>query len=759
MKSFKSNFDYAKVLKYAALLFTFTAFNCLEKQIAPYSAAPFFATLAGGSSLITTPLLFLTSFLLCGEPGLIGAGGIISLIGVFVTLIYRKMNIKLKFQPVIFVFLAMVAYVFLGNTAKETLLEKRIFCTIITVALTFLCIIAYRAISEKGLKFKLGFEELCSVATVVAVLGLGTCSFISPYFWKSVCVLLILISCYVFRMGISTLISAVLGLSLAVYYGNIGFVSVFLIWNVFAESFAPLSRYASAAALTLSDYLVQLVFGIYYGYSTIDFISVLIGVFLFSAIPTFILKNLKEKLYSFREKQLVRQAINRNRIKLSGRLYDLSGVFNEMADAFNLFKKNGVNENSAKENIKKEIVRSVCSGCNNFEKCRSSDKKVFLGIDKMIDIGFAKGKLTLIDMPKETGEACAHPNNVLYGLNKMLNDYRTKLVESQSVSSGRDLIAAEARGVAEILRGLALESGTLLKYHNRLERLLTENLFKAGFIITELLIYGEEDRITVSIISAMKEFSLPEMQLVIENTLGINLQVCEKNLITDQKCYISFKKATEFDAVFGIAKAKKDGSNISGDTYSVTRINDDKFLVALSDGMGSGEQAETMSSTSLSLIESFYKAGLNGGLILNTVNKLLSINTEDCFTALDVSVIDLKTCDADFIKYGSPYGFIINDNGIKIVEGNTLPLGILDELKPSVASAKLESGDMILLVTDGISDAFGSSGDVIDFLRTVPAKNPQSLADDILERAILLNGGLKKDDMTALAVRIYKRTA
>ena len=187
------------------------------------------------------------------------------------------------------------------------------------------------------------------------------------------------------------------------------------------------------------------------------------------------------------------------------------------------------------------------------------------------------------------------------------------------------------------------------------------------------------------------------------------------------------------------------------------RIENDRLLIALSDGMGSGKDAENVSSTSLSLIESFYKAGLSSPLILCTVNKLLSINTEDSFTALDLSVVDLKTLSADFIKYGSPYGFIVNDQGIKIVEGNSLPLGIIDELKPSVCTAPLIDGDMIVLVSDGISDAFGSSGEMIDFLRAQTAKNPQSLADDILSRAIEISGGLKKDDMTVLAVRVYKR--
>jgi stage II sporulation protein E len=173
--------------------------------------------------------------------------------------------------------------------------------------------------------------------------------------------------------------------------------------------------------------------------------------------------------------------------------------------------------------------------------------------------------------------------------------------------------------------------------------------------------------------------------------------------------------------------------------------------------MGSGVKAQTISSTALSLIESFYKAGLTSELILSTVNKLLSINTEDSYTALDLSVVDLKTCSADFIKYGSPYGFIVGEQGIRIVEGNTLPLGIINELKPSVCSAELNDGDIILLLSDGVSDAFSSSGEIIDFLRTIPAKNPQTLADQILITALRKNNHEKKDDMTALAVRVFKR--
>ena len=69
----------------------------------------------------------------------------------------------------------------------------------------------------------------------------------------------------------------------------------------------------------------------------------------------------------------------------------------------------------------------------------------------------------------------------------------------------------------------------------------------------------------------------------------------------------------------------------------------------------------------------------------------------------------------------------------------------------------LDDGDMVILITDGISDAFGSSGEIIDFLRSVPAKNPQTLSDEILQKALSLTDEKKNDDMTVLSVRIFKK--
>ncbi len=759
MKKFLRALDIAAVLRYAFIFALFVLFANLETDVLPYSTAVLIAAFFTGGSTVALPPLFVGSFAVCGANGLIAQAAISAVYCAILNLLYARFSAKKNAGFIALACLSITGFIFLGDTSAEIFIEKRILVSLITAGLSFFCSIAGKAVSEKGLKFKLSYEETLSVFAVIIATGLGICNFLSPVLWKGITVFIILLACYLLKFGTCSFFSAILGISLAIFYGDLNYIAVTLCFGLVADATTGFSRYLAAASVPVADFLIYSVFNVYQGYAPIDFLPVIIGALAFMIIPNKPLKELKEKLYSFRERQLVRQTINRNRLMLSNRLYELAGVFTEMSSAFNAFKKNAVTEDKAKSAIEREIFSSVCKNCKFYARCKQKDADIKSGFKIMTDIGFAKGKLSLIDVPKEIAEICIHPNDILFGMNKMLAEYRSYSISAQNLASGRELIAEEISGVSDILKGLALESGSLLKYQSRLERNLSDNLLKNGLFAAEVLIYGENERVTVSMIITMQEFSLPLLNSVVDKTLGINMTLSEKSNISENKIYLVFKRAAEYDAVFGLAAAVKNGSEISGDTHSVIRISDEKFLVALSDGMGSGKEAEAVSSVALSLIESFYKAGMNSELILNTVNKLLSVNTEDNFTALDVAVIDLKTRSSDFVKYGAPYGFILSEGRVRIVEANSLPLGILSDLKPSVCRADINDGDMILLMTDGVSDAFGSSGDIIDFIRLAPALNPQTLADDVLNKAIELSGGEKKDDMTVLCVRIFKKPA
>ena len=175
--------------------------------------------------------------------------------------------------------------------------------------------------------------------------------------------------------------------------------------------------------------------------------------------------------------------------------------------------------------------------------------------------------------------------------------------------------------------------------------------------------------------------------------------------------------------------------------------------------MGSGEYAKKVSETAISLLESFYRAKMPSDLVLSTVNKLLSFSKEETFACVDVAVVDLDSGKADIVKIGSPMGFILSDNTLKIMESDSLPLGILEAMHPTASTCYLKDNDVLLFVSDGVTSAFSSSGELLDELKKIPCYNPQEIADRLLAEVLRRENGTAQDDITVVAVRLYKGAA
>ena len=140
---------------------------------------------------------------------------------------------------------------------------------------------------------------------------------------------------------------------------------------------------------------------------------------------------------------------------------------------------------------------------------------------------------------------------------------------------------------------------------------------------------------------------------------------------------------------------------------------------------------------------------------MDNINKLLSVNNQESFSTLDLCIIDLTKEIIDFIKLGATYGAIKREHEVEMVETGTLPLGVLGQVKPSISQYAVSSKDMIIMVTDGITDAYENYEDFATFVNSINSINPQVVAQKILDDAILRNGAIAKDDMTVLVARTF----
>ena len=142
--------------------------------------------------------------------------------------------------------------------------------------------------------------------------------------------------------------------------------------------------------------------------------------------------------------------------------------------------------------------------------------------------------------------------------------------------------------------------------------------------------------------------------------------------------------------------------------------------------------------------------------------------TED-FATVDLTVIDRQSCRARFYKMGAATSFIMRQGRVRKIKGAALPVGIIPRLRLTHISAVLKEGDLIVMVSDGITDADRDDPEacwLCDYLSQNIYKedfdagrlSARQIAADILKEAETRYGGRERDDLTVAAALIVKAT-
>jgi stage II sporulation protein E len=186
--------------------------------------------------------------------------------------------------------------------------------------------------------------------------------------------------------------------------------------------------------------------------------------------------------------------------------------------------------------------------------------------------------------------------------------------------------------------------------------------------------------------------------------------------------------------------------------------------VALSDGMGTGHKAAIQSRAAISMLEQFMESGFDKDTAVKLINSVLVLKSdEESFATIDLSIIDLYDGEVEFVKIGAVPAFIKRDDRVDTVKSMSLPAGILSNVEMELVHRKVENGNFIILVTDGIIDAFKEEEDgdklLRNFISDIGSINPQEIADLILDEAYKKCGGKPIDDMLVSVAKVWKRVS
>ncbi len=221
-----------------------------------------------------------------------------------------------------------------------------------------------------------------------------------------------------------------------------------------------------------------------------------------------------------------------------------------------------------------------------------------------------------------------------------------------------------------------------------------------------------------------------------------------------------YSSEDKFVLQVGSAKITKDGSEISGDCSLQIKLADGKYLLAIADGMGSGEKARECSKVTLRLVKQMLSAGFDKEESVEMINSRMNLSSNsEIYSSLDMSILDLYVGKIEVLKSGACNTYIKNRKNIEKIKAESLPVGIVNNIELKSQTIDISDGDIMVMCSDGILEAKDDTKKewMEEFLRNVSTNNVQKLADLILAEAIDNSYGIAQDDMTVIVSKIMKK--
>ena len=351
--------------------------------------------------------------------------------------------------------------------------------------------------------------------------------------------------------------------------------------------------------------------------------------------------------------------------------------------------------------------------------------------------------------------------NSAYRISKMNFIWNEKLKEEKSN------VGTQLEGVSKAISEIAEEMKNDLKtnelYQDEKEQ-ISLLLKQKEILVQEISINRNDDNrfiVEIYIEETEKNNAKQIITDILKKVLKENMSLTENINIDNEKCekYI-FTSDDKFLIEIGQAIAIKDGMSVSGDSILQAKLKDGKYLLAISDGMGSGPEARKSSQIVVKMLQRLLNSGFKKETSIDLINSNLLNIGEDIFATLDIAIVDLYKGNIEFIKSGACNTYIKNGKKIQMIKSVALPAGVMPNVSNEVFDRDIQNGDIVLMCSDGVIDSNVEYKNkelwVKYLLEDMEITNPQKIADIILNEAVDNNFGKVKDDMSIIACKFIK---
>ncbi|HZG69930.1 MAG TPA: stage II sporulation protein E [Chondromyces sp.] len=452
----------------------------------------------------------------------------------------------------------------------------------------------------------------------------------------------------------------------------------------------------------------------------------------------------------------------------SNRVEQFSNVFDALSKSFSQHNLEIMDESEEREldMFLSHVTEKTCQTCFKKEQCWAKNFNQTYDLMKDVLYELDQGYAGLSPrVAKNLEKNCVRGQRVQEAIGQQLTYYQANQKLKKQVYESRRLVADQLKGVSEVMSDFAKEIQRERENHHNLEEQILETIESFGVEIEQIEIYSlQKGNVDIDIVipyisghGECEKLIAPMLSDILGETIIVHSEEYEG--YPSGYCHATFRSAKAYIVETGVAHAAMGGGLVSGDSYSTIELGMGKYAVAISDGMGNGERAHYESNETLRLLQQILKSGIDEKVAIKSVNSILSLRTTDeIFSTLDLAMIDLQDASVNFLKIGSTPSFIKRGNQIIKIEASNLPIGILQEFEVDVVSDQLKSGDLLIMMSDGI---FEGPKHVENYdvwmkrkISEFETHDPQEIADLLLEEVIRTRSGEIIDDMTVVVAKI-----
>ncbi|MFC0300077.1 stage II sporulation protein E [Virgibacillus soli] len=500
-----------------------------------------------------------------------------------------------------------------------------------------------------------------------------------------------------------------------------------------------------------------------------SFIESSIAIVLFLITPVSWIKKLSRFIpgteeYSNEQEQYLQKV----RDVTAKRVEEFSNVFEALSKSFAMEDDDKEDMDAKRETdyFLSRVTEKTCQTCFMKERCWQKQFETTYSLMESIKDDLLDGTANQKRM-REFKSFCVKPSRVIEKMEEEISYFDANRKLKQQVIESKRFVAEQLQGVSEVMDDFANEIMKEREHHEKQELQIVHALKHMGIEIEKLDIFrlekGNVDiEMTISFYNYHGEGAkliAPTLSDILNEMIVVKYE--EISPFPNGYSFLKFGSAREFVVETGMASAARGGGIVSGDSYTTIELGAGKYAMAISDGMGNGARAHEESGETLRLLQQILQIGIPEKVAIKTINSILALRTTDeMFATLDLAIINLHNAFVRFLKIGSTPSFIKRGNQLIKIEAGNLPMGIIQEFDVDIVGEQLASGDILIMMSDGIFDGPKHIENKDQWLKRKIAEmetnDPQEIADLLLEEVVRTQAGKIEDDMTVLVAKVEK---